>query len=202
MAQQQTAVFKAVQEDQRLVFAEVYAPNRPDSDGEFMDVQGVRDAAYKFMKAMKLDSIDSAHNNELVEGCCIVESFIARKGDPMFIEDAWVVGMHVDNDEMWAKIKKGEINGFSMEAMVTKSPKSVTMELPPVVSGRTMKAEDGHEHTFHVAYDDGGKFLGGKTDLVNGHFHIIKAGSITQEAAGHFHKFSHLDDIVLSEDQS
>jgi len=192
------SVFKALNEDQQLVFAEVYAPNRPDSDGEFMDVAGVRDAAYRFMKAMKLDSIDSHHNNKLVDGCCIVESFIARKGDPHFIEDAWVVGMHIDNTEMWNKIKKGEINGFSMEAMVTKSTVQVQMDIPPIIQGRTMDVE-GHSHSFSVAYDEAGKFLGGRTDVVDGHSHVIKRGSLTEPALNHTHRFSYLDDLSLVE---
>lgn len=198
----QTTVFKSVQEDKRLVFAEVYAPNRPDSDGEFMTADGIEAMAYRFMRSMKLDNVDSYHDNDLVPGCCVVESFIARKGDPDFIEGSWVVGMHVDNDDMWEKITKGEINGFSMEAMVNKETVEVEMEVPPVIQGKTMKSEqatDEHIHTFYVAYNEDGKFLGGRTDEVDGHFHIIKRGSVTEKAADHAHKFSHLDDIKLTE---
>lgn len=196
-----TTVFKSVKEDERLVFAEVYAPNRPDSDGEFMDAEGIKKMAYEFMQRMELDSVDSYHDNNLVPGCCVVESFIARKGDPDFIEGSWVVGMHVNNDEMWDKIKKGEINGFSMEAMVQKEIVNVSMEIPPVVQGKTLKAgDDDHIHTFYVAYDDEGKFLGGRTDMANdGHFHVIKRGSVTEKSGEHAHRFSHLDDIVLVE---
>lgn len=193
------AVFKSVQEDQRLVWAEIYAPNRPDSDGEFMTAEEIQKMSYEFMRVMKLDNVDSFHTNDLVEGACIIESFIARKNDPDFIEGAWVVGMHVDNDDAWEKIRKGEINGFSMEAMVNKEVVEVEMEIPPVVQGKTLKADDGHEHIFHVAYNDDGKFLGGRTDMVDGHFHIIKRGSVTEPSAEHSHRFSHLDDLMLVE---
>lgn len=195
-------VFKQVKDAERLIYAEVYAPNRPDSDGEFMDAEGIKKMAFEFMRKMELDSVDSYHDNELVPGCCVVESFIARKGDPDFIEGAWVVGMHVDNDEMWDKVEKGEINGFSLEAMVQKTPVDVEMDIPPVITGKTMKsevAEDDHIHTFYVAYNDDGKFLGGRTDSVNGHFHAIRRGSVTEKAEDHAHKFSHLDDIQLRE---
>lgn len=196
------AVFKSVNEDERLVYAEVYAPNRPDSDGEFMDEEGVKQACFTFMKSMKLDSIDSYHNNTLVEGCCVVESFIARKGDPDFIEGAWVVGVHIDNDDMWEKIKKGEINGFSMEALVQRDVVDVTMEIPPILSGRTMKSEqsdDDHTHSFTVAYNEDGKFLGGKTDAVNGHYHIIKRGTVTETSSGHRHKFDFIEEVIITE---
>lgn len=182
---------------QRLVFAEVYAPSRPDSDVEFMRAEEIQKMAYGFMKTMKLSAVDQQHNNEMVEGACIVESFIARKGDPDFIEGAWVVGMHIDNDEVWDRVEKGEINGFSVEALVTKHPQEVVLELPPIVRGLTFKGEDGHDHTFHVAYDSEGKFLGGRTDNVDGHEHIIKRGTVTEEAEGHSHRFSHVEGLRI-----
>jgi len=191
-------VFKEVKEAERLVYAEVYAPDRPDSDGEFMDAESIKKMAFDFMRRMDLDSVDSYHNNQLVEGACVVESFIARKDDPEFIEGAWVVGMHVDNDTMWKKIEKGEINGFSMEAMVTKTPVVVEMDIPPIIQGRTTKEEE-HDHIFFVAYNDDGKFLGGRTDVVNGHQHLIRRGSVTEKSEDHCHKFSHLDDLQLTE---
>lgn len=190
-------VFKNVADEKRLVYAEVYAPMRPDSDKEFMRAPEIEKMAHGFLRSMKLDSVDSQHDNIMVEGCCVVESFIARKGDPDFIEGAWVVGMHIDNDEMWAKIKKGEINGFSIEAMVIKDAQTVEMDVPPVLSGLTQKSE-GHTHDFLVAYDQEGTFLGGKTSLVDGHFHIIKRGTVTEEQDGHSHRFSHVEDISIS----
>jgi len=186
---------------ERLVWAEVYAPNRPDSDGEFMDAETIKKMAYEFMRELKVEeSVDHRHTNEIVDGVRIVESFIARKGDPDFIEDAWVLGMHIDNDTMWASIEKGEINGFSVEAYVKKQVVDVEVSIPPVVSGITMKSED-HEHQFHVSYSDQGKFLGGKTDVVDGHMHVIKRGTTTEEAAGHRHRFSHVEALSLKEVQ-
>jgi len=190
-------VFKAVADEKRLVFAEVYAPDRPDADKEFMRAPEIEKMAYNFMRSMKLDSVDSQHDNILVDGCCVVESFIARKGDPDFIEGAWVVGMHIDNDAMWEKIKKGEINGFSMEAMVIKDAQTVELELPPVLSGLTQKAE-GHSHDFLVAYAEDGTFMGGRTSKAeDGHFHIIKRGTITEESDGHTHRFSHVEELTI-----
>lgn len=193
-----TVVFKKEDAKQRIVFAEVYAPNRPDSDGEFMDAETIRKMAYGFMRDMKLDQIDHQHTNELVDEARVVESFIARKGDADFMEGSWVVGIHIPKDQDWAKVESGEWNGFSIEAMVHKSPVDVSLEIPPVLSGRTIKSE-GHEHTFHVAYNDDGKFLGGKTDTVDGHYHIIKRGTLTEEANGHSHRFSHLEHVTLTE---
>lgn len=190
-------VFKSVSEEKRIVWAEVYAPDRPDADKEFMRADQIEAMAYNFMRAMKLDSVDHQHDQVNVDDCCVVESFIARKGDPDFIEGAWVVGMYIGNDTLWEKVKKGEINGFSMEALVFKTPKEVEVEVPPVLSGLTMKSE-GHTHEFMVAYNDNGDFLGGRTSTASdGHWHPIKRGTITEEVEGHTHRFSHVDQLSI-----
>jgi hypothetical protein len=184
----------------RIVWAEVYAPDRPDADGEFMRAETIEKMAYDFMRAQKLDAVDTQHNQVQQDGCCVIESFIARKGDPDFIPGAWVVGMHVNNDELWSKIEKGEIAGFSMEAMVIKEPQEVEIELEPILCGLTYKSEDtDHVHKFEVAYDEHGRFIGGKTDFVNDHFHLIRSGTVT-EAAGtpaHNHRFSHVENLLI-----
>lgn len=194
--QSRDVVFKSVAAEKRIVWAEVYSPDRPDSDKEFMRAPEIEKMAYGFMRSMKLDSVDSQHDNVLVDGCCVVESFIARKGDPDFIEGSWVVGMHIDNDAMWAKVQKGEINGFSIEAMVIKETQTIDMDIPPVLSGLTQKAED-HTHDFLVAYSPEGVFMGGRTSLTNGHFHIIKRGTVTEDNDGHAHRFSHVEELTI-----
>jgi hypothetical protein len=185
-------VTKADQPWQRLVYGEVYAPDRPDAQGEFMRADQIQKMAHKFARDLRLNQIDVMHDNQVVDANCIVESFIARKGDPDFIEGAWVIGMHIPDDELWNKILKGEINGFSMEALVTRHPQEVQLDLPPVVTGMTSKSEE-HEHKFYVSYKDDGSFRGGTTDFVNGHQHKILAGTHTEDAAGHSHRFSSVD---------
>lgn len=182
---------------ERIVFGELYAPNRPDADGEFMDEPGIKQMAYKFMKEQLLDKIDHMHTNEVLDGAHVVESFVARKGDPDFIEGAWVVGVHIPRDEDWAKVEKGEWNGFSIEALVRKEDMEVEIDIPPVIEGVTMKADDGHEHRFYVSYAEDGSFMGGKTDIANGHSHQIIRGTATQDAAGHSHRFSHLENLQI-----
>jgi hypothetical protein len=179
-----------------LVYGEVYAPNRPDSDGDFMTVEQIMKMAHDFLRKRRTDMIDLQHNNEVIPGASVVESFIAREGDPDFIEGAWVVGVHIPDDDIWEKVKKGEINGFSMEAMAVREDKVVEIEIPPVVTGLTSKNED-HVHRFYVAYDEEGRFLGGMTDEVDGHKHAIVSGTITEEVNGHRHLFSAVDNIEI-----
>ena len=190
---QHESIFKAFDDDEHLIYGEVYVPLRPDSDGDIMDADTIKKMAHDFLKAKKLDQVDVQHDNNLNEGASIVESFIARKGDPIFLEGAWVVGMHIPDNQTWAKIKKGEINGFSIEALVTKTPQELELEIPPVINGKTTKAEDDHDHEFFVTFDATGKFMGGRTAITKGHFHTIRAGTATDTEQGHNHRFSFIE---------
>lgn len=184
----------------QIVWGEVYIPDVPDTDGDFMTVEGIREMAYSFMRKSadgRLGNIDVRHNNKVVKGCSVVESFIARKSDvDGFIENAWVAGVHIPDATTWAAIEKGDLNGFSMEALVKKVPMEIEIDLPPVLSGKTMKhaeGEEAHEHDFYVTYDEEGNFLGGRTNIIKGHFHEIRRGTVTEESAGHRHKFAMID---------
>jgi hypothetical protein len=185
---------KLASEEKRMIWAEVYVPNIPDTDGDFMDEIGVEKAAYDFMRDLNLKNIDVQHSNDLVPGASVIESFIARKGDPDFIVGSWVVGVHVPDDATWSQIKKGEINGFSLEALVKGEDVELEIDVPPVLSGRTSKSAD-HEHQFFVTYDPNGNFVGGRTDEVDGHSHVIKRGTLTEEENGHDHRFSFVEGL-------
>lgn len=188
---------KKSNEELRLIWAEVYAPDRPDSDGEYMTAKTIREMAHDFLRQGKTKQVDLQHNHETKEGVEIVESFTAQKGDPNFIEDSWVVCIHIPDDELWAKVKDGEINGLSVEAAVLKVEREVEIEIPPIITGTTSK-EDDHIHRFTIEYNENGDFIGGVTDAgPDGHFHKITRGTATDPAQGHSHRFSAVDDIRI-----
>jgi len=200
MKQQQSALIKKTdpEEELRMVWAEVYAPSRPDAGGDFMDAKTIREMSYKFMKSGRTDQVDVMHKNDTTKGVEIVESFIAREDDQTFIPGSWVVGVHVPDDGIWGRIKSGELNGFSLEALAMTKKVEVELDIPPVVSGQTSKDND-HVHKFYVTFGDKGEFLGGKTDVQVGHFHVIKAGTVTEESKDHTHRFSSVDDLLIVE---
>lgn len=183
-------------EEQRMVYAEVYAPGVPDAQGDFMDAEAVRLAAHSFVRKGMMAQVDIQHDNKTIPGIQVVESFLARADDKLFIPGSWVVGVHIPDDDTWEKVKKGELNGFSLEALAATEQVEVEIEIPPVVSGVTSKEKD-HVHKFYVAYDETGKFLGGQTDSVSGHVHTIRAGTITDTVDDHNHKFSAVDLVKI-----
>jgi hypothetical protein len=194
-------VFKADPELQ-LVWGVVYSPGFPDSQGDFMTAVEVRKMAHSFMSrggspdyGMKCCDVD--HDGS-IRKVCVVESFIARKGDPDFREGSWVIGAYIEDPSIWESIKKGEFNGFSMEALVYDQPQDLDVEFPDCVEGTTLKADiDDHNHIYRVMLNPEGQIIGGETSYTNGHRHLIKRGTITEEADGHKHRFSFLDELDI-----
>lgn len=191
-------LIRKTDDELQIVYGEVYAPNVPDVHGEFMTPVEVRKMAHLFMTKKILDQCDTNHDNA-VNGSTVVESFIAREDDEIYLSEAWVIGMHVPDSVMWEKIKSGEINGFSMEALVQMKAKVIEIEVPDVLGGVTVEA-NGHSHRFSVRFDDEGNFLGGSTAQDAGHVHKILRGTVTEEAEGHTHRYSIAEEVsVVSE---
>jgi hypothetical protein len=187
-------IVKKEDSEKRIVMGEVYAPMIPDAQGDFMTAEAIEKCAHNFMLKLRNTQVDVQHDNQPVEGVSVVESFIAREGDPDFIPGSWVVAVHVPDDALWLKIKNREINGFSMEARVYRQEAEILLEVPPVLSGVTSE-DAGHSHKFYVAYSQEGDFLGGKTEVEDGHYHEIHLGTCTEEANGHKHTFSFVERI-------
>lgn len=192
-------LIRKTDDELQIVYGEVYAPNVPDVHGEFMTPVEVRKMAHLFMTKQILDQVDTNHDHG-INGSHVVESFIAREDDTIYIPESWCVGMHVPDPVMWEKIKSGEINGFSMEAFVHMKEKVIEIEVPEVLGGVTVEA-DGHSHRFTVRFDDEGNFLGGSTATNAGHSHKIMRGTITEPGPnGHTHRYSIAEEVnVVSE---
>lgn len=182
----------------QIVWGEVYAPDIPDSQGDFMTAPEIQKMAYKFAKSGRLGQIDVNHDNHLY-GCIIVESFVARDGDDMFIPGSWVIGVHIPDPVLWSYVKSGELNGFSMQGLAVPHKTTIDLEIPAAVVGETDEVS-GHVHIFKVKFAPNGEFLGGETDLVSGHMHKISRGTITDDAEdGHHHRFSFVEDLLYAQ---
>lgn len=184
-------------DEQRVVLAEVYAPNDLDTQGDFMLPEDVRELAYAFLPALirRGDLGIDVWHDERTGRAEIVESFIARKGDPDFVEGAWVLGVRVLDSGLWRAIKAGEYLGYSMQAVVLREPTEIEIEVDDEYRGETHPA-DGHTHDFQVTLDEHGRVIEGKTGMSQGHFHSIKRSGITETADGHVHRFDVRQHVV------
>lgn len=187
---------KKADDEMQIVYGEVYAPGVPDTQGDTMTAEEIMKTAYRFMEAGRLTKIDTNHNQS-DNGSYVVESFIAREGDPTFTPGAWVLGVRVPDKKLWKMVKSGELNGFSLDGIGFREDKDVVLDIPEELSGQTMVTED-HTHSFVVKFDASGNFIGGKTDVVMGHSHKIIKGTATEAAEGHAHRFSFVEGIAYA----
>lgn len=195
---QEQVQIKKQEPEKQIVYGEVYAPTVPDAHGDYMSEEVIMETAYDFMKHQRLKKIDVEHN-EHESGAYVVESFIARKGDPDFLPGSWVIGVHIPDPILWDQVKRGKLNGFSLMGMGLKKKTTVEIDVPDVITGMTTETE-GHAHEFVVRYGENGKFLGGETTPAeDGHAHKIVSGTVTSEENGHTHRFSFVEGVLSFE---
>ena len=186
---------KKLDTEEQVVFGEVYAPGFPDRQGDFMLTDEIKKMAYNFLRKGNMSNIDTNHS-QMPNGSYVVESFIARDNDPVFIPGSWVIGVKVPDAGVWQMVKSGELNGFSLDGMGVRNDTTFEIEMPELLKGETDDTP-GHKHTFAVKFDDGGNFLGGRTSFgLDGHFHLIKRGTCTETVDGHSHRFSFVEGVL------
>lgn len=94
----------------------VYEPLVEDTQGNFMTEDEIRKAAHWFTK--NGDKVDIQHSFEAVDGVTVVESYITPCdmviADAPIIKGTWIMTVEVTNADVWEKVQKGEISGYSM----------------------------------------------------------------------------------------
>lgn len=193
---------KKIDHEKQLVWGEVYIPLLPDSQGDFMTAEEIEKAAYRFAAQGRLNQIDCMHDGDTDNSVCVVETFIARAEDPIFIEGAWVICCHIPDKGIWEGVKSGKFNGFSMEGLAVRHEKQFEIDLPETVAGVT-QSEEGHTHPFHIKFSPQGEFLGGLAEPEGAqgsdiHSHGIQKGTITEVggATPHVHRYSFVEGVL------
>lgn len=172
---------------ERVVLGEVLIPDEVNVYGDFHTRENIREFAYRYMADIGQWYIDRNHDGSDLDNdngkVIIVESFIARPGDPDFIEGSWVLGSWIRDDEIWGQIMEGELNGYSWEALVAKLPIDVIVPSQRTVYGETEPHKtDGHKHQFFAMLDEDGRVIIGGTSYDEGHFHPLRNHTWTEPA--------------------
>ncbi len=114
-----TEILKA-DEERRLVYGAVLKPGVIDSQGDKCSEREVELAAHRFLMSKISDvAIDEQHDRDVpVEEACPVESYvtqdIVKMGDKELPKGTWIMVTHIPSDDLWDKVKKHQINGFSV----------------------------------------------------------------------------------------
>lgn len=113
-----TTVGRIVKKDSEnhYVTGIVYEPLVEDAHGDFMSEAEITKAAYWFAK--NGDDVDVQHSFKSQEGVTVVENWVAKADfkieDEEIKKGTWLITAEINDDELWDKIEKNEITGFSM----------------------------------------------------------------------------------------
>ncbi|HET6374167.1 MAG TPA: XkdF-like putative serine protease domain-containing protein [Candidatus Polarisedimenticolia bacterium] len=103
-------------DEQRYTLGVAYPANQVDAQGEYADAEEVEKAAWKFLENPQVGVM---HKFGTEGAGRVVESYIYRgpdwdSGDQVVKEGDWLMGV-VWEPEAWELIKRGELNGFSIQ---------------------------------------------------------------------------------------
>jgi hypothetical protein len=121
---------KEVDAEKRILMGAALVPNkqiyRRNKDKEFyiyFSEDTVRKASELFLMRANQNNATLEHERKMLDGMSVVESWIIEdeKQDKSakygfnLPKGTWMISMKVNNDEVWQKVKDGEVKGFSIE---------------------------------------------------------------------------------------
>jgi hypothetical protein len=145
----QSEIKLAIQnEDKRIIFTPVLIPNqliyRNIAGEEFnlmFDKETIELVEQKWVKDNLSSAVDIEHSSKLIDGVTFFESvllnnerFATAKGFEGLPEGTWFLTGKVESDDVWTKIKSGEVNGVSIDGLFkTAQVNKVTMSDETVI---------------------------------------------------------------------
>jgi 6-pyruvoyl-tetrahydropterin synthase len=122
----------------------VYEPMTEDTDGDFMTADTIAKTAYGFMKNGIGNDVN--HSFELQKGTEVVESWIAKADCEIegqtITKGTWLMTVEITDNDLWEKVEKGEITGFSMGGTGTYSTEDTD------ISGGATEVEKEEKKSF------------------------------------------------------
>lgn len=99
----------------QLVYGVVLTPGVRDSQGDVISAEDIEKAAHRFLVEYRKHDVQ---HSEALAGVETVESFIAPQdlmiaGQPV-LKGSWVMATHVSDADVWSRVHKGEITGYSI----------------------------------------------------------------------------------------
>lgn len=114
--------------EERIVFGVVLIPDEVDAQGDTYSADEVRKAAFSFMELYG-GSLKVMHKGEPLDGkATVIETYLSkqqeRHGDETFPEGTWFMSSRVSDDDLWAEVKSGQWDGYSMGGSAIREPLS------------------------------------------------------------------------------
>jgi phage head maturation protease len=154
---------KEVDNEKRILMGAALIPNkqiyRRVKDKEFyifFSEDTVRKASELFLMRSNQNNATLEHEKKMLEGMSVVESWIIEdeKTDKSRLynfnlpKGTWMISMKVNNDEIWNKVKAGEVKGFSIEGyFIDKYEMSLQVDEEEKIIKRLKELISNYENT-------------------------------------------------------
>lgn len=136
--------FEVASEEKRIICGAMMIPNLPiyrnENGKEYyvvFDEKTIEQISQKFFKMGFTQNVNNMHDSEKkIDGVYMVESFLVDKkrgisapvGFEYMPDGSWFGSYKVENDDVWASVKDGTFNGFSVEGYFKMEPELITDE--------------------------------------------------------------------------
>lgn len=115
-------LWKAQTADQQIVYGVVMQPGLPDSQGDTVTADEIEKAAHRWLVDSRRSDVQ---HNGVAAKVDVVESYVLKQDalveGRMVHTGSWVVAVKVD-DDLWGRITKGELTGFSIGGSALRTP--------------------------------------------------------------------------------
>ncbi len=112
-------VFKDL--EKRIVYGPVLIPDERDTDDDVISKEKIEELAHAFLKDYGNVDVSHSLNNvgKPVENYLTPVDLKYELGDEEveIPQGSWMLGVYVEDDDTWAKVKNEELNGFSIMAV-------------------------------------------------------------------------------------
>lgn len=132
LSEQTPIEIQMADEERHILYGAALIPNKPiyrnNGETEFyieFSKESIEKMSYEFLKEYRQHSMTLDHSTDADE-VYVVESWLVEdsykdKSNALGMQlpvGSWCVGTKVNNIEVWERVKKGELNGFSIEASI------------------------------------------------------------------------------------
>ena len=186
---------KEVDAEKRILMGAALIPNKQiyRKNDKTKDEYYIYFSESTIRKASELFLINANQNNSTLEhsqklkGMSVVESWIVESENDKsknygfnFPKGTWVISMKVNNDEIWDKVKLGEVKGFSIEGYfadryemsLDNEDEVLVKKIKEIIlaEGQTHYTIDGKIWTGETHKDENGKLMTGKVHTEDSKF--------------------------------
>jgi DNA adenine methylase len=118
--------------DERYVLGIVLEPEVVDAQGDIYSSEEIRVAAHRFME--EFGGLGLMHRLRVNDQVKVLESYLAPTdfsiGDLTVRKGTWLLAVRVLSDELWERVKSGDLTGFSIGGSARRVPEPAPVPAP------------------------------------------------------------------------